>query len=358
MADPTAIDVFEHRPDPQTRTWDLPAWGHPLSRIVLPLFIRDGDLLVPAGTAFWVGRHVAFVLTATHTVVDALRRDGRFDRALASGPLPAQAALKNVGLYVLHPNGLGPDAGRFSLVPLETLNGGYPLDAIFGYPVFEAGRVTGSLKLSFDPPRIGERVLSVGYRDVEPRKGLPFDAVRAGTFDWLNDYSHRFTVVEGVVERIFVERFARGFLEGPCFLFDNHVDHGLSGGPVITADSRIVGINSAGAELYLDRPAALASMLYPLLLTKLQFGAQIGPVRLNAAYPLYDLVGQGRIWTDGSEAHVGFKVHGDGQVGVSPRVPKADHPWLHDDFSAFQAGKTSQPISGAFHRLVRRDPEA
>ena len=83
-----AMNLLEGRPRTEVKTWDLPAWGHPLSRIVLPLFIRSENELLPAGTAFWVGRNIPFVLTAMHTVKWAMGLEGRFDQALSSGELP------------------------------------------------------------------------------------------------------------------------------------------------------------------------------------------------------------------------------------------------------------------------------
>lgn len=352
------IDLFDGRPSPEARSWDLPPWGHPLGRAVLPLFIRAENRLIPAGSAFWVGRAPSFAVTAMHNVAEALKLDGRFDQALSRGALPTEGELRNVGLYVLHTEAVSAAGGRATFVPFENVHGGPPGDVGFGFPMADPARATVSMPLSFDPPRIGETVYCVGYRNSEPREGLPFDDVMAGRFN-LDRYRHQLTVVEGVVQRIFVQRFARGFLEGPCFLIDQTIDHGLSGGPVITADGRIVGINSAGAETYLGGPAALASMLYPLLMTPLKWGFQFGPVRMNQRTPLADLVGRGIIASDGSETHVTLRpvVEQNGWA-IGPRIPKSDHDFVHDDFAAYQAGVPSQPVGGEFYRLVQPAPEA
>ena len=124
------INLFEGRPDPSVKTWDLPAWGHPLARTVMPLFIRMDDRLVPAGTAFWIGRSVSFVLTAMHTVKWALQHEGRFDRELTTGEMPRQAELKRTALYVLHTEEATAEAGRISFIPLENLSGGPPGDVV------------------------------------------------------------------------------------------------------------------------------------------------------------------------------------------------------------------------------------
>lgn len=133
------INLFAHRPDPAQRSWDLPMWGHPLSKGVLPLFIRAGGLLRPIGTAFWVGSGVPFVVSAMHNLTEALRHEPRYERLLASGDLPAKVDLKNAGLYVLHQDEVTPERGRFTLLPLETANGGPLGDAVFGFPTSSRG---------------------------------------------------------------------------------------------------------------------------------------------------------------------------------------------------------------------------
>lgn len=354
------INLRDHRADPEQRTWDLPTWGHPLSNCILPLFIQTGGRFLPIGTAFWVGPKVQFILTAMHNVLEALHFEPRLERLLTAGNLPSAAKLNSAGLFVLHQGGdPGINAG-FSLIPLRTINGAPPGDVAFGHPLFVNGRSTLSLPLSFNPPRIGETVWSVGYVDVEPREGIPVDAVIEGAFDWSRDYRHRFVVTEGKVERIFTQQFDRGYLKGPCFSFDNAISHGQSGGPVISASGTIVGINSCDVSIRFNRPTSLSSMIYPLLLTAIDFGVELGggafKVNMNASRLLIDLVLERVISSDGSEEHVSIRRSEDGEgYTIGPRISVDDRSFVHEDFQGFQDRQPAAPISGECFAIRRVD---
>ena len=207
--------------------------------------------------------------------------------------------------------------------------------------------------MSFDLPSIGEKVWSLGCAEFKfPSDGISVAEIRNGSFDWHHDYAHKLIVVEGIVERIFTQRFMPGFLEGACFTFDAEIAHAQSGGPVLSCDGLVRGINSAGATLYFDRPVSIASLLYPFLFIELRFGVSMGPVRMNAVRQLVDLIGQGMIPTDGSEERIGIgKKHMDGSFAVFPRADTAMRSYIHDDFSAYQEGRTATPEVGPVFRL-------
>jgi hypothetical protein len=349
------INVYDYRADPTQRTWDLPSWGHPLSQLALPLFVQAEGRYLPIGTAFWIGPKVQFIVTAMHNIHEAIRFERRFERLLAAGELPASVSLKRAGLGVLHQDEVTGTNARFSLIPVRTINGGPPGDVAFGHPEFGSGRPVLSLPLSFDPPRIGERVWSLGYTDFEPRDGIPVDAAWDGSFDWARDYRHRFVVTEGRVERIFTQRFDRGYCRAPCFSFDNAISHGQSGGPVISERGLTVGINSCVPDRF-DRPTSLGSMLYPLLLTGIEFGATMGggnfTLNMKAPRLLVDLVTAGVISSDGSEKHVHIHRSEDGEgIAVGPRIPVEDCDFVHEDFQGFQDQRPALPITGEIYRL-------
>lgn len=354
------INLTECRKNPSDRTWELPSWGHVLSKMVLPLFIQAQGRYHPIGSAFWIGRKVQFIITALHNIHEALRYEPRLERLLAAGMLPSSAELNRAGLSVLHQDDVTETTARFSLIPLRTINGGPPGDVAFGHPEFQGGRPVLSLPLSFDPPRIGEIVWSLGYTDFEPRDGILVDDALNGSFNWANDYRHRFVVTEGRVERIFTQRFDRGFNRGSCFSFDNAISHGQSGGPVISERGVIVGINSSDASIRFNRPTSLSSMLYPLLLTDLEFGAVIGSgnftININAKRPLVDLVMDQVIASDGSERHVAIHRSEDGDgFAVGPRIPVEDCDFVHEDFQGFQERRTGAPIKEPYYRFRRND---
>jgi hypothetical protein len=348
------IEIEKYRNDPSSRQWELPPWGHPISQGVLPIFITFEDRLFPVGTAFTIGRGVTFVVSAAHNIREAWKHEERLDHLLAAREIPSSIELQHVGFSVLHhrPNGRG--GIDISIWPLENVIGAPPTDVVFGFPEFQTKFPTLVNRLSFDLPVIGEKVWSVGYADIEPRDGIPIADIRNGTFDWQHDYSHKLIVVEGFVQRIFTQRFSVGFLDGPCFTFDAEISHAQSGGPVLSTDGVVRGINSAGGMLYFNRPVSIASLLYPLLSIQLRFGVTMGPVRMNAVRSLVDLVGQGMIPTDGSEERVCIgEQQPDGSFAVHPHASKAMGSYVHDDFSSYQLGrKATQQVDPVF-RLRR-----
>jgi hypothetical protein len=341
MGRPAIIEEIEkYRGDPSSRQWDLPSWNHPLAQGVLPLFVTFEDHLFPVGTAFTVGRGVTFVVSAAHNIREAWKYERRLHHLLTATNLPRSISLKQAGISVLHqrPNGRG--GVSFTIWPLETVEAAPPTDLVIGYPEFQAEFTAPANRLSFDLPPIGERVWSIGYCDFHyPKDGISLTAVREGDFDWNAEYGHKLRVVEGVVERIFVQKFAAGFVEGPCFAFSAAIAHAQSGGPVLSSDGAVIGVNAAGAESFFDRPMSIGSLLYPMLLSQLRFGVQMGPMRLNASHPLISLIAHGTILTDGSEKRVGLSPNDDGKLGVNPRVEIAMISNVHDDFAGFLDGK-------------------
>lgn len=90
------IDIEAHKPDPTSRCWDLPPWGHPLSQGVLPLFLVLEDRMFPIGTAFTVGKKLRFLMTAEHTIGEAIKHDPVLNRLRNEGRLPAKARADSV----------------------------------------------------------------------------------------------------------------------------------------------------------------------------------------------------------------------------------------------------------------------
>jgi hypothetical protein len=81
-------------------------------------------------------------------------------------------------------------------------------------------------------------------------------------------------------------------------------------------------------------------------------------MRLNASRPLFDLITQGTIPTDGSEerAIIGQDA-ASGRFYVNPRVEKSMSEYVHDDFAGFQSGRTATAEMRPGYRLrkVQRD---
>lgn len=351
------LNFRDHRPDSTAFAWDLPQWGHPASMMVMPLFVSVAERLIPVGSAFAAGRGLGFTMSAFHNIMEAVTREPRFDRQRTRGALPTSMTLSDVGLSVLHQTLNDEGILTFNFLPLANVEGAPPTDVVIGHARLPEGTPSLSLPLSFAFPTSGEIVWSVGYAGfVYPDGGIPIRDVREGKFDWRNDYSHRFCVVEAEVEASFTCCFTRGFVDGPSFAINRNIEHGMSGGPVISESGHLIGLNSAGAENFFGRPMAVASMLHPLLLTPVTFGASLGPVTMKARRPFFELIGQGIIGTDGSEQNIGFSDQGGDQWAIHATAP-IDTIGLFDDFAGYQSNAPATTVDEIMYHLVRHVPE-
>lgn len=358
MIQPTrtvTLNFRDHRPDPSLRVWDLPPWGHNASMMVMPLFVSVNERMIPVGSAYSIGSGLGFVMSASHNIMEAVSRDSRFDRARTAGHLSGSINLSNVGLSVLHQRPIGPGNVDLSFLPLRSIEGAPPTDIVVGFADVPDGTPSLSIPLSFAIPKRGDTVWSLGFCDFRyPEGGIPVEAVRNGTFNWQKDYSHSFRVVEATIEAAFTGRFATGFVDGPCFAFDETITHGMSGGPVLSETGFLVGLNSAGADTFFGRPMSIASMLYPLLLTNVRFGRTFGPLTMNAIRPLFELIGQGIIRTDGSEEWIGISHPDDGGLRAIHATAPVDAEAIFEDFAAYRDGRRAPSVDTPMYHFVRR----
>jgi hypothetical protein len=354
------MNLRDFRKSQNDLEWELPAWGHPISQGVMPLLIGVQGRLFPIGTIFATGKKVIFLVTATHNINEILKVDPRFARAITQGMLEGSHDLSDgYTLYALHHRMDGNNV-HLTLWPLEKVDGASPTDVVFTHPKFSTDIQTLVTPLSFDFPAAGEVVLSIGYSEfIYPEQGIDLKAVETGSFDWLGSYSHRLFVTEGTVKRIFTQKFASTYLAGPCFAFSPEIRSGMSGGPIYNAGGNVCGVNSATASSFFEKPMSLGSVFYPMLTRPLRFGANLGPLSINASHTMLDLIAHGTLETDGSERHVAFT--SDGQTGdlvAHPRIHLDNSGCVHDDFAAFQDGKGASKLSGEFMRMKMRESES
>jgi len=324
----------------------------------MPLFLEVAQRLIPVGTAFTIGRGVGFAISAAHNLQEVLKYEQRLGHLQTAQSLPKAIALKEVGLYLLC-QGCKDESNttiEITLLPLETFDGAPPTDVVFGFPQFQTELPFLALRVSFDPPPHGEKVWAIGYTEFKyPEGGIDLDQVRAGRFDWFNDYGHLFRVVEGRVDRIFTQRLAAGYVGGPCFTFDAEIFHGQSGGPVMNEAGLVRGVNSATATNFFNRPTTVASMLYPLLLTSIRSGVDLAPgFRMNSVQPILNWVTQGIITTDGSEEHVSIRPVGE-SFAIGCRTPVEVAEFVHDDFLSFQEGRKATVETNEYFQLRRTE---
>jgi hypothetical protein len=345
------IDLESYRPKGAT-SWDLPPWGHPLSQGIMPLCASVADYLIPIGTAFVVSRRIALVVSAEHSIREALKYHVHGEQLRRRPQLPENITLDDMGLSVLHHRVIPNGCVEITVWPLEFVNGGQPTDVVFGSLQFQTTLPWLTIPLSFDVPRIGSQVRSIGYCGFHyPEGGIPLTSVQDGTFDWHSQYSHRLHVVEGQVQRIFLQRFASAYIEGPCFTIDAEIEHGQSGGPVLNTDGYVCGVNSAVVN-----KSSIISLLYPLLTINVSSGVSIGPARINVAQPLLELVCRGVVATDGSEEHVSVTTDEDDVLRIGPRIHNDDVIFTHDDINGYENGKQGTLETRPGLRIRKRNP--
>lgn len=354
-----AFNLRDALSDPDQREWDLPAWGHDASLMVMPLFMTVEDRLIPIGSAFALGGGIGLVMSALHNIMHAIAQEPRFDQRRIAGTLSGSITLDTIGLSVLHQVPHGPTEHALSLLPLTTIEGAPPTDLVIGSVRMPERTPTLSLPLSFAIPARGDTVWSLGYHDFRyPAAGIPVEAAASGRFDWQRDYGHRFTVVEARIEAAFTGRFSSAFLDAPCFAFDESIAHGMSGGPVISEAGYLIGLNSAGAEGYFNRPMSIGSMLYPMLLHQIRFSGTMGPLTINGSRPLLALLQQGTLSSDGSEQLIGFSELDHAERPAIHAVAPLAHDAIFDDFAGYQAGRRATSYDGPIHHLVQREADS
>ena len=319
-----------------------------LERGIFPLVATKDERIYPIGTAFCISK-VGILLTAEHNLRDALRLHDWGDALRAMDRLPNGLDVRDLGFSVIWRQ-IDQSGSSMMLWPIEHMAGGPPTDVLFASPQFQREFPYQSFRLSFDVPRIGSMVRCIGYSDMEPKE-LRFDEFRTNP----EKYSHRFHCVPGVVKAILLDGFAAGFIEGPCALVECDVPHGVSGGPVFNEASQVCGIVSAGVTKLVGYGATLVSLLYPMLLTSVKIGAQLGPLTLTGEHPLLSYIASGVILTDGSEE--GLNLHEiDGRAAVGPRIQREDAKHVFANFAAFLAGEPAEPFVGESRHVKFNSP--
>ena len=345
--------------EPGQDSWVLPPWGHAISLGVYPLLTGARGTLDLVGTAFSFS-NVGFVGTALHSILEVCKAEGL--------PLPDLRAsrerrqpeirLRNATLAVLHHTVSEDSTINASIWPLQTVDAFPPSDIAIAFPRFQTDFPVFSLPLTFDVPRVGSTVKCVGYSSAGAgTQSLDLAAFEDGGVSVPITYEHTLQVTETRVTDIFVRQFASGFLEGPCFAIDAELPHGMSGGPVLNEAGFVCGVVAAGASTFFDRPASLVSMLYPIALGTVRFGATIGPITMNAKRTFADLAVTKSITTDGSEMRLAFS--DDNELGgVCPLIATADSGSVHDDFASKQAGTGGTRATGKLFRIAAPHSEA
>lgn len=128
---------------------------------------------------------------------------------------------------------------------------------------YQKERKWKGIGMTFDPPRVGDRVTAFGIH------GVSFEGSRVngeGKFENVAVDCHR-SVSTGVVSQLFWGGRDRGLYNFPCFEVDAKFDHGMSGGLVINDRSQACGIicGSLPPAVEGERHVSYVTMLWPML---------------------------------------------------------------------------------------------
>jgi len=331
---PISTDIESTR-QPGKEMWEIPTWGRPLSLGVYPLFLRKYRALIPVGTAFCISK-LGFSFTAQQNILQAACSHWHEDIPQSIESLSIHSEAKGKGAAVFHHRVLSGDRLSGSILGLSFIAGSDPLDLCYVLPQFRSGFPYLPLPLSFAIPRPGSRVVCVGFRDLSTPDG-PFslDDIESGRVNLLDVYKNNLFAIEARVTRIFTQRFARGFIDGPCVTIDSEIKQGMCGGPVFSENGYVCGVLSANASNFFNKPASIVSLLSPALGMNIRFGGQIGNVRLSSKRRLIDLIQQGLVMTDGTENLLPIQMKENGSC-PSPAVHEEDAACTYDDLAGFQ----------------------
>lgn len=339
------LSIEEGRPSGATE-WHLSEWEHPLIAGVFPLAVRTEERLIALGTAFCISS-LGVVASAYHVLHEALRFHPAGDRLRATRWVDESADLAPLSFDVLHRH-----EKRFTVAPLRTIQGAKPTDIVLAHGQFGGSAPFIPMPISFSVPRIGSRVLAIGYGGLRTGDdGISIERLAAGDASELEHAGLALTVVEGRVTRIFTKRFADGYIEGPCFEFGADVPHGTSGGPVINEDGFVCGVVAAGAGIYAETGAAtIVSMLYPLILQDVQLESVVGSAAIRTDRALADLIGMGVIQTDGSETRLPIVQTPNGPLaGINTH--RDDIDFVFDDLRGALDGVRAEKIVGEAYQI-------
>ncbi len=345
------MNLYDFRPNESDTEWVLPPWGYPLGIGVNPLFLAVDGKVRPIGTAFNLGGGINITVTAYHCVEEAIREDPVLYRRFLNGQTVKDGTLNRCSLYILRNYLAAERKIHCAFVPLEHVSGGPPNDVVFCASQFTEGYASLENKISFQLPHPDDAIHSVGYHDFKfPEGGISLDAI--DSFDWENDYSHELRVVEGKIKTLFLQRYANGYLHGPCFSFSGTIRSAMSGGPIFDLNRGIVfGMNSASA---FDANESLGSLFFPYVLNQVKFGVNLGNnpnFRFDSKQQIIQMLEYGSIVSDGSHGELVYQQTDQG-TAVSMRVEKAYQARTFDDLAAMQSGIKPTAYEGPI--FVRR----
>lgn len=329
-------------------SWLVQPWGSPVGLIVLPLFREMNGYIERIGSAVEVGGS-EFCLSALHCFTDGLI--DRFGRPLDLGEQRSGSIdNENCSYFVVRCYPYGDGTANVRPAKCKYVSAVHPTDVVGIAPEFEPGLRTLDQIMTFGIPERGDKVWSIGYTKPEGLEDQKFDVHDFTNAVSRGAYKHELEVSQGEILDVFTDDFIPSFGRGPCFTFTGELRSGKSGGAIIHQRSnRIIGINSASATAFYDRPMSIGAFLHPII---------SAPFRLDVDRATGVCPTDGYTCTGGEMMTNGF-LHADDSLFEVPLVemnghmlPLIDVPvpntHVYKDFSHRQQGKLSPPLVGEF----------
>jgi hypothetical protein len=207
-----------------TETVEVDLHASLLSRIVVPVIMRkNGVQAYSVGTAFCL----------------ATLENGETIFATAKHVIEQLVGTTTIEGFILLPQGLATEEERNSLVGVKiyqvSLGQAYSDAALILASIKESElAVTTELEwlpLTFSQPQIGQRCMALGYPQ------------RAST-----SFNYTMLATQGIIEEIHPERRDETLSTFPSFRTTALFKPGMSGGPVIGENGRVIGVISHGTE--------------------------------------------------------------------------------------------------------------
>ena len=289
------------------------AFGTDIQQIVMPLFKRDGENLVPIGTGFIVGGD-ALMMTAKHVVEDA-----RSSRQRVIGSDGRWTDLGDFYAFYFSAERHGPN-NEFNLGglwPIEKV--WFTADTDIAFCWLKAAERDGvritfkRMPISPGLPKLNEEITAFGYH------GLSKPLRLGANGELVLPYDCRGSFATGRI--IEVHPLRRDWLlPSPCFRTTARFDHGMSGGPVVNANGFVCGViwSSLGRNPNSEEHTSYVSMLWPVMGAKIDVAPEQGAMPVPTS--ILQLVRSGYIASDGSEQAIEIVTSPEGE-GVRVNAP-------------------------------------
>ncbi|CCK81246.1 hypothetical protein [Desulfobacula toluolica] len=290
--------------------WNLNPHTNPLSHSTMLFAYYCDNSFYPIGTIFFVG-NFGIMLSASHVFDEGLSKSNHNQQVadlLAKGKYHVDVK-GDLGFAAIRFNSKNDTVSNITFISIEHIAACVPGDIFYASPVYHDSLIPIEY-LSIKPtmPEIGTKVFSCGYTnfDYDRKNGLPLDEIKSGRFNWRDNLSFDFAVYEGEITNIYVNKFVKSYLNAPCFSVNYKIPPGLSGGPTLTKNGFVCGVNSASLV-----NESLISLIYPSIFTSLKTTMRIGGLTLNKIAPICDHMSFGNISTDGSEKDIKYSIEHD-----------------------------------------------